>query len=132
MLHIVENRMELNWKTIVAWGITLLGIGHIGMGLVRFWLPFSAALQDGFIGAFSANDTRRLAMWFTLFGPAITVCGHLAIRAAAASDLDTLKIIGFYLLATALLGVAAFPRSPIWALLILSCALLAIGYGRLV
>ena len=124
--------MEWSWKTMVPWGITVLGILHIGMGVVRFWQPFSAALQDGFIGAFSTSDARRVAAWFTLFGPPIAVCGHLAIRAAAASDLETLKIIGFYLSATALFGVAAFPYSPIWALLILSSALVAIGYGRLV
>ncbi|WP_409031142.1 hypothetical protein [Janthinobacterium sp. CG_23.3] len=66
-----------------------------------------------------------------MFGPAITVCGHLAIRAATVSDLETLKIIGLYLSATALFGVAAFPNSPIWALLLLSIALVTIGYGRL-
>lgn len=124
--------MEWSWKTIAAWGIFMLGIGHIAMGIARFWQPFAAALQDGLIGAFSTDDTRRLAVWFTLFGPAVALCGHLALRAAAGSDLDTLKIIGIYLSITALFGVAAFPFSPIWALLILSLVLVAVGYGRLV
>ncbi|MFM9435373.1 hypothetical protein ACFDR9_002440 [Janthinobacterium sp. CG_23.3] len=52
--------MEWSWKIMVAWGITLLGILHIGMAVVRFRHPFAAALQDGFIGAFSANDSRAL------------------------------------------------------------------------
>lgn len=123
--------MDWSLKTLITWGILLLGIGHIVMGLARFWQPFAGALQDGFIGAFSTDDSRRVAMWFILFGPVLALSGHLSVRAAAAADLETLKIIGTYLSFTALFGVAAFPASPIWALLILSLSLVAVGYGWL-
>lgn len=124
--------MQFSWKIMLSWGIFVLGIGHILMGVVRFRLPFAAALQDGLIGSFSSDDTRRVAVWFTLFGPVLALCGHLAIRAAAVSDLETLKIVGLYLSVTALFGLMAFPYSPIWALLTLSILLVAVGYGCLV
>jgi hypothetical protein len=124
--------MQFSLKTILSWGIVVLGIGHILMGIVRFRLPFSAALEDGLIGAFSVDDSRRVAVWFTLFGPALALCGHLAVRAAAVSDLETLKIVGIYMSGTALFGLAAFPYSPLWALLALSISLIAVGYGWMV
>ena len=124
--------MEFSWKTVSSWGIFVLGVAHILMGIVRFRLPFAAALQDGLIGAFSVDDSRRVAVWFTLFGPALALCGHLTVRAAAVSDLETLKIVGIYLSGTALVGLAAFPYSPLWALLALSVSLVAVGYGWLV
>lgn len=123
--------MQLSWKTMLSWGIVVLGTAHIVMGIIRFRLPFAAALQDGLIGAFSADDSRRVAVWFTLFGPALVLCGHLAVRAAAVSDLETLKIVGIYLSGTALFGLAAFPHSPLWALLALAISLVAVGYGWL-
>lgn len=41
---------------------------------------------------------------------------------------DLLQIVGVYALVAAIVGIAAFPASPLWSLLALS--LLLIGAGR--
>ncbi len=45
------------------------------------------------------------------------------------SDLWLLKVIGAYLLVTCGIGVAAFPKSPLWAPLLLSPLFMLAGYG---
>ncbi|EJE48531.1 hypothetical protein PMI14_07053 [Acidovorax sp. CF316] len=123
--------MTLNWKTAAACSLLALGVLHIAMGLVRFKQPFLAALSDGLLDAFKTDDSRRLAFWFTLLGPVLMLCGHLALRAAANGDVHTLGLIGLYLLVAALVGIAAFPASPLWALLVVAGVLFATGRGWL-
>lgn len=101
------------------------------MGFGRFKQPFLAALSEGIFDTFKTDDTRRLAFWFTLLGPVLLLCGHLALRAALGRDLETLGLIGLYLLVVAALGIVAFPASPLWALLVVSGLLLAAGRGWL-
>jgi hypothetical protein len=117
----------MNIKTASAYALLALGVLHIVMGLVRFKQPFLAAMNDGVLNSFKVDDSRRLAFWFTFVGPVLMLCGHLAVRAAAVDDLPTLGLIGAYLFATAVLGVVAFPASPLWALLIVSAMLIAVG-----
>ena len=123
--------MISNWKTAAAWALIALGFLHIAMGFVRFKQPFLAVLSEGIFDAFKADDTRRLAFWFTLLGPALMLCGHLALRAALGGDLETLGLIGLYLLVVAVLGIVAFPASPLWALLVVAGLLFAAGRGWL-
>lgn len=47
------------------------------------------------------------------------------------SDLWLLKVIGAYLFVTCGVGVAAFPKSPLWAPLVLSLLFILTGYGTL-
>jgi membrane glycosyltransferase len=42
-----------------------------------------------------------------------------------------LRIVGIYTLVSSVVGVIAFPKSPFWALLLLSPLLIAAGYGLL-
>lgn len=123
--------MICNWKTAAAWALIALGFLHIAMGFARFKQPFMAALSEGIFDAFKADDTRRLAFWFTLLGPVLLLCGHLALRAARGGDLETLGLIGLYLLVAAVLGIVAFPASPLWALLVVAGLLFAAGRGWL-
>lgn len=123
--------MISNWKTAAAWALIALGFLHIAMGFARFKQPFMAALSEGIFDAFKADDTRRLAFWFTLLGPVLLLCGHLALRAAQGGDLETLGLIGLYLLVAAVLGIVAFPASPLWALLVVAGLLFAAGRGWL-
>ncbi len=123
--------MISNWKTAAAWALIALGFLHIVMGFARFKQPFMAALSEGIFDAFKADDTRRLAFWFTLLGPVLLLCGHLALRAAQGGDLETLGLIGLYLLVAAVLGIVAFPASPLWALLVVAGLLFAAGRGWL-
>ena len=53
--------------------------------------------------------------------------GHIAIRAVVSGDLAVLKIMGVYALAASLVGIAAFPMSHLWSLLVLSLLLIAVG-----
>lgn len=115
---------------ITAWTLFALGLAHIVFGLLRFRQPLLGALQDGFFGQFSMPE-RRAAFWFLLAGPLLMLMGQMAVQAVDKGQLDLLRLIGFYLLPASVIGVAAFPASPLWALLLLSALLIAVGYGWL-
>ena len=121
--------MNVNWIVAATWTLVVLGALHVVMGFVRFRQSFAAVLREGVIDKFKKNDARRVAFWFTILGPLLTLVGHIGVRAANASDFEMIKIIGIYLFVTSLLGVISFPKSPLWVPLILSFVLIAGGYG---
>ena len=123
--------MNINWIAAATWSLVVLGVLHVVMGFVRFRHSFAAVLREGVIDKFKENDARRVAFWFTILGPLLIAVGHIGVRAANASDFEVIKIIGIYLFVTSVLGVISFPKSPLWAPLILSLVLLAGGYGWL-
>lgn len=112
-----------------AWILLALGIGHTFYGLVWFRVPFSEAFSEGFVNKFKSNESRRSAFWFTIFGPLLTMSGHIAIYAANVSDTGLFLIIGYYLLIISFVGILALPKSPLWIALILSLIFIAVGYG---
>ena len=112
-----------------AWVLLALGIGHILYGLVWFRKPFSEAFSEGFVNKFKSNESRRSAFWFTIFGPLLTMCGHISINAANASDTGLFLIIGYYMPIISFVGILALPKSPLWIALILSLIFIAVGYG---
>lgn len=114
-----------------AWILFALGVAHIALGLVWFRQPVVDAIGEGFVGKFKKIDSRRLAFWFIIFGPLLMMGGHVAVHAAASSNFDLLKILGFYIFAISLIGVLALPKSPFWAALLLSPIFIAGGYGWL-
>jgi hypothetical protein len=120
-----------NMAIEIAWFMFALGIAHIIFGLIKFKTPIAGALSDGFVGKFFVPEARRTAFWFLIFGPMLMLAGHVAVHAVATGDLALLKILGMYSFATALIGVAAFPKSPFWFALIVSPFLIAAGYGYL-
>ena len=112
----------------VAWAVFILGVAHIFFGVARFREPLLGALMDGFIGQFAVPEIRRTAFWFVIAGPLVMLMGHLAIHAVSVGDFKVLKVIGAYMLIFSAVGVAAFPASPLWAPLLLSLLLIALGY----
>jgi Family of unknown function (DUF6463) len=114
---------------IIAWSIFILGFFHIVFGIIRFKTPLADAWAAGFIGQLTAPEIRYTAFWFLMCGPLFMVVGHIAIHAVAIGDLKLLKIIGTYMLLSSIVGVLAFPVSPLWAPLVLSSLLLTAGYG---
>lgn len=118
-------------SNLIAWLLLLLGVAHIGYGLVKFKAPLSEVMAAGFVDQFKTSELRRTAFWFVAFGPLLMLAGHAAIHAVAIGDLGLLKIIGGYALVISLVGVAAFPRSPFLASLIVSPLLIAAGFGWL-
>ena len=118
-------------SSIVAWALFALGIAHIAFGLVRFKTPLAEAASAGFVGQFKTPEIRRTAFWFLIAGPLTVLAGHTAIHAVAVGDLALLRVIGTYALITAVIGAAAFPKSPFLALLVISPLLIAAGYGVL-
>ena len=108
-----------------------LGIAHIVFGWVKFKGPVAAAVSAGFVGQFAVPEVRRTAFWFLIFGPMLMLAGHVGIHAVAQGDLALLRILGIYALVTAVLGLAAFPKSPFWAPLLVAPVLIAAGYGLL-
>lgn len=117
--------------SVVAWLLFCLGVAHVVYGLVKFRVPLSQAVAAGFVGQFKAPELRRTAFWFVIFGPLLMLAGHAAIHAVSVGDMGLLKLIGGYLLFISLLGVAAFPKSPFLASLIVSPLLIAVGCGYL-
>jgi uncharacterized protein DUF6463 len=110
---------------VVAWAVFAVGVAHIVFGLVRFKAPLAEALAAGFIDQFRHSEARQAAFWFLMCGPLLMLVGHMAVRAVAAGDQAVLRIIGSYALAAAVVGIAAFPKSPLWSLLVLAIALIA-------
>ncbi len=127
----IGNTPEYKMANAVAWFMFLLGVVHIIFGLVRFKGPVLDAVSAGFVGKFMAPEVRRTAFWFLIFGPLLMLAGHVAIYAVSHSDPGLLKLLGLYAFAVAVLGVAAFPKSPFWAPLMASPVLIAAGYGLL-
>ena len=115
----------------IAWLLFALGVAHIAYGIVKFRGPLSEVMAAGFFGQFKMSEVRRTAFWFVIFGPLLMLAGHTAVHAVAVGDLDLLKVIGSYALVISVVGVAAFPKSPFWASLIVSPLLIAAGYGWL-
>jgi hypothetical protein len=116
---------------IVTWFVFWLGLGHIAYGLVKFKAPLLDAASAGFIGQFASPEVRRTAFWFLIFGPLLMLTGHVGLHAVAMGDLALLRILGIYAFVIAILGVAAFPKSPFWAPLFVAPLLIAIGCGWL-
>ena len=116
---------------VVAWALFALGVAHIAFGLVRFRAPVGEAVVAGFVGQFKLPEVRRTAFWFLMCGPLLMLAGQIAVHAVAVADLSLLKIIGSYMLVSSAIGVAAFPKSPLWAPLLLSPFFIAAGYGLL-
>ena len=114
---------------IAAWILIVLGVGHTAVGGVLFKKPLADAVRAGFVGQFEHYPDRRAAFWFMIFGPLLIMGGHLAIHAVKTADTGLLKIIGFYLLAVALVGSLAQPTSPFWVALIAAAVFVAAGYG---
>jgi hypothetical protein len=112
----------------VAWAVFILGAAHILFGVVRFQAPLLAAVMDGLVGQFAVPEIRRTAFWFVMVGPLVMLVGHLAIHAVSVGDFKVLKVIGAYMLIFSAVGVVAFPASPLWAPLLLSLLLMAVGY----
>ena len=105
------------------------GVLHVVYGLVRFREPLLGAVGEGFVGRFMHDDTRRLAFWFVLIGPLLTLLGQLSLRALESGDLGLVRIVGTYLLAAAAVGVLAFPKSPLWSLLPIALIFVFAGRG---
>lgn len=111
----------------VAWTVLLLGLAHVVFGLIRFRIPLAEAWADGFTGQFFQPEIRRTAFWFLACGPLLMLVGHLSVRAVIHGDLGLLSIVGGYLLTAGILGVACFPASPLWALVVLGPLLIIVS-----
>lgn len=109
-----------------AWTVFALGLAHIVFGLIRFRAPLAEVLAAGFYDQFRHTEARRAAFWFLLCGVLLMLAGQLALRAVAAGDPGALKTIAWYALGAGIVGVAAFPASPLWSLLVLGVGLLAV------
>jgi hypothetical protein len=116
---------------VTAWSLFLLGLAHVVFGLARFSGPVTDALADGFIGQFRVPEVRRTAFWFLMCGPLLMLVGHIAIRAVTNGDAQLLKIIGIYGVVSSMIGILAFPVSPLWILFLVSGFALAVGQGWL-
>ncbi len=112
---------------IAAWSLFALGVAHLVFGVVRFRGPLTEAVADGFFGRFMVPEVRRTAFWFLMVGPLLMLAGQVALHAVATGDREVLTLIGTYLLVSSVIGVAAFPKSPLWAPLLLSPAFLLAG-----
>ena len=116
---------------VVAWTLFALGAAHIAYGAIRFKVPLAEAWSAGFIGKFAATEARRSAFWFLMAGPLLMALGQVSVHAVAESDHWLLRVVGAYLLVASGVGVAAFPKSPLWVPLLLSPSFIVAGFGHL-
>ena len=123
--HIRQGNLRVH--KVLAYLLFSLGLGHLAYGLRAFKAPLLAVLHDGLIGQFSQTAERRLAFWFTIFAPMLMFAGQVALHAVARGDTALFRLVAAWVFVTALMGFAAFPRSPFAAALLLSCGLLAAG-----
>ena len=114
---------------ILAWTLFILGFGHIAYGFAKFRVPLLESAAAGYVGQFSVSDARRVAFWFVIFGPLLILAGHVAIHAVQAGDLPLLRLVGTYMSVISVIGVAAFPKSPFLAGVVVSPLLIAASYG---
>jgi hypothetical protein len=75
---------------------------------------------------------RRMAFWFTIFGPLLLMAGHVALHAVRSHDLALMQLVGAYMSALGLLGATALPMSPFWAAVVIGSMSIARGRGWLV
>jgi hypothetical protein len=115
----------------LAWLLFALGVGHLIYGSIKFKTPLIEAASAGWVGQFSSPEIRRTAFWFLIFGPLLMLAGHTAVHAVAVGDAALFKMVGAYALVTSVVGVAALPKSPFWAALLISSLMLACSYGLL-
>ena len=112
-----------------SWALVALAVLHVVFGLIKFRAPLMQAISAGFIGQFALSESRRTAFWFVMFGLLLLLVGHIAVRAAVAVDLALLGLVGSYVFAISLIGVAAFPRSPFPLSLFIAALLLLASFG---
>ncbi|WP_198087457.1 DUF6463 family protein [Variovorax sp. E3] len=116
---------------IVSWFVLALGIVHCVLGLVVFRKPIAAALGEGLVDRFSGIPERRVAFWFTIFGPLLIMSGHIAVLATQDGNLALLRVVGVYLLVVSALGAVALPKSPFSVTIVLAALLVAGSFGWL-
>lgn len=114
---------------IAAQFLIALGVLHVIFGLIQFKVEIREVIAEGFVGRFMRSDKRRLAFWFILVGPLLTLIGQVALHAIHIGDVGLILTIGLYLLGAALVGVLAFPKSPLWGLVPPSLIFIAAGYA---
>lgn len=112
-----------------SWALVALGVAHTSFGIVKYRTPLCQAIRSGFVDQFAVPELRRTAFWFVMFGLPLLLAGHIAVRAAGSADHGLLRLIGGYVFATSIIGMAAFPRSPFQVSMIVSALLVLAGYG---
>ena len=123
------NPLGFHMTNVLAWLLFALGVGHLFYACVKFRSPLAVAVSAGWIGQFKTPEIRRTAFWFLIFSPLLMLAGHTASHAVAVGDVALLKIVAIYAFETSLVGVAALPKSPFLAVLLLSALLLARSHG---
>ena len=116
---------------ILAWSLFVLGIGHIIYGLIKFRGSVSNAVSEGFVNKFKVPEIRRTAFWFLMYGPLLVFAGHASVHAVSNEDFSLLRLVGYYLLTSSIVGFFAIPKSPFLVAVVISSLLIAAGYGLL-
>ncbi len=116
---------------IAAYYMIALGALHVLFGLIRFRKPLSEAFREGFVARFEQSDARRLAFWFIAVGPLMSLLGQAALDVYGAGDLQLIATMGVTLFVVGVIGVLAFPRSPLWSLFPPSLTFIAGGFNLL-
>lgn len=115
--------------TVSSWALVALGVAHIAFGILKYRVPLRQALSSGFVGQFAVPEVRRSAFWFVMFGLPLLLAGHVAVHAAGRGELALLQLVAHYVLASSLIGVAAFPKSPFPLSLVVAVMLALAGHG---
>jgi uncharacterized membrane protein len=116
---------------VLAWVIVALGIIHCLLGFILFRQPIAAAIKEGLFGRFVGIIERRVAFWFTIFGPMLLLSGHVLVNATSNNNFSLVRIVSSYLFAVSIIGAIASPKSPFSVTLIVTGLLMAASFGMI-
>ncbi|WP_394750999.1 DUF6463 family protein [Spongiimicrobium salis] len=102
--------------------ILIIGVLHLLLGLVKFSSVFGGMLSEGWLNT-AEGDTRGRALWFTFTGLVFLMFGF-AIGYLEKEGLQVPRSLGWWLLASTILGATALPLSGFWALVLPSVLIL--------
>jgi len=93
------------------------GIIHVFVGVWLYAEPLVAISQNGFFNAVDPYCDRNTAFWFLMFVPLLFAIGQLCCWAQV-KGIALPTFLGWYLLATSIVGIVLMPISGFWLLII--------------
>ncbi|MDV2991969.1 MAG: hypothetical protein N4J56_001623 [Chroococcidiopsis sp. SAG 2025] len=90
---------------------------HVLVGVWLYAEPLVAISQNGFFNAVDPYCDRNTAFWFLMFVPLLFAIGQLCCWAQV-KGITLPTFLGWYLLATSIVGIVLMPISGFWLLII--------------
>lgn len=100
-----------NWKG--RW-LMIVALIHSVVSLVTFSSVFYTIISRGIFNSVGTDPVIGLAVWCTLFGLVLFICGQAINSLEKNGDTRALKVLGWSLLILISIGVILMPVSGFW------------------